>query len=310
MDGDVSASTQNQAMCAVVFLYKQVLKKDMGEFQDLVWAKRPAKLPEVFTTDEVDRVMNNLESVFWLIGHILYGSGARLIECLRLRVQDIDFANEKITIREGKGKKDRRTLLPKIVIPALKEHLEKVKLHHQKDLEKGFGTVYMPYALAKKYPNANKEWGWQYVFPATRLSVDPRSGVKQRHHFDESSVQKAVRKAIRSAKIYKHAGCHTFRHSFATHLLEAGYDIRVVQELLGHEDVSTTMIYTHVLNKDGVQVTSPADMLGKGDQQKVKNQFNDLSTEIADQFFEIVSNRYENSLEAAIIAFIKLHGKK
>ena len=242
VNGDVAASTQNQAMCAIVFLYKQILKIEMGEFQELVWAKRPAKLPEVFTADEVDRVINNLEGVFWLIGIILYGSGLRLIECLRLRVQDIDFATNKITVREGKGAKDRRVPLPESCIPALKEQLKKVKKQHQKDLEKGFGTVYMPYALAKKYPNANKEWGWQYVFPATRLSVDPRSGVKQRHHFDESSVQKAVKKAIRSAKIYKHAGCHTFRHSFATHLLEAGYDIRVVQELLGHEDVSTTMI--------------------------------------------------------------------
>ena len=291
-------------------LLEQVLGKNMGEFQDLVWAKRPAKLPEVFTTDEVDRVLNNLADVFWLIGHILYGSGVRLIECLRLRVQDIDFASEKITVREGKGKKDRRTILPKIVIPALKKHLEKVKIQYHKDLEKGFGTVYMPYALAKKYPNANKEWGWQYIFPATRLSVDPRSGVKQRHHFDESSVQKAVKLAIREAKIYKHAGCHTFRHSFATHLLEAGYDIRVVQELLGHEDVSTTMIYTHVMNKDGVHVKSPADMLGKKHIKKVKNQFDGLTPETAEQFFEIVLKRYDNNFEAAIAAFIKLHGKK
>jgi len=310
VDGDVAASTQNQAMCAIVFLYKRVLEKDMGEFQGLVWAKRPAKLPEVFTTDEVEKVLDNLEGVFWLIGSLLYGSGVRLIECLRLRVKDIDFTYEKINVREGKGKKDRRTMLPKIVIPALKEQLEKVKVQHQMDLSKGFGTVYMPYALAKKYPNANREWGWQYIFPATRLSVDPRSGVKQRHHFDESAVQKAVRQAIRSANIYKHAGCHTFRHSFATHLLEAGYDIRIVQELLGHEDVSTTMIYTHVLNKDGMHVTSPADVLGKGHHQKVRNQFNDLSTEIAEQFFEIVSKRYDNNFEAAIRAFLKLHGKK
>lgn len=310
VDGNVAASTQNQAMCSIVFLYKQVMGKDMGEFKGLVWAKRPAKLPEVFTTDEVDRVLDNLEGVFHLIGTLMYGSGVRLIECLRLRVKDIDFAYEKINVREGKGAKDRRTMLPKISIPELHKQLKKVKAQHQKDLEKGFGTVYLPYALARKYPNANREWAWQYIFPATRLSVDPRSGVKQRHHFDESSVQKAVKKAIRAANIPKHAGTHTFRHSFATHLLEDGYDIRVVQELLGHEDVSTTMIYTHVLNKGGENIRSSADMLGKRERQKVKKQFSDLAPEIAEQFFEIVSKRYNNNFEAAIKAFIKLHGKK
>ncbi len=308
--GDVSASTQNQAMCSIVFLYKQVLGKEMGEFQDLVWAKRPAKLPEVFTIDEVDNVLDNLGGIHNLIGTILYGSGVRLIECLRLRVQDIDFACNKITVREGKGAKDRRTMLPESCIPALKEQLNKIKIQHEEDLENGFGTVYMPYALSKKYPNASKEWKWQYIFPAKRLSVDPRSGVKQRHHLAESAVQKAVNMAIRKAGINKHAGCHTFRHSFATHLLEDGYDIRVVQELLGHEDVSTTMIYTHVLNQSGETVRSPADMLGKRKIQKVKKQFNSLSSDISDQFLEIVSNRYNGSFEAAITAFIKLHGKK
>lgn len=310
VDGNVSASTQNQAMCAIVFLYKQVLERDMGEFHDLVWAKRPAKLPEVFTADEVDRVISNLKGVFQLMGILMYGSGVRLIECLRLRVKDIDFAYKKITVREGKGAKDRVTMLPEMSMPALKEQLEKVKIQHEKDLQDGFGTVYMPYALSKKYPNANREWGWQYIFPATRLSVDPRSGVKQRHHFDESAVQKEVKQAIRSASIFKHAGSHTFRHSFATHLLEAGYDIRTVQELLGHEDVSTTQIYTHVLNKGGVQVKSPADMIGKRHNQKVKNRFSELTPENADKFFEIVSKRYDNDFEAAILAFIKLHGKK
>ena len=247
--GNVAASTQNQAMCAIVFLYKHVLEREMGEFQDLTWAKRPAKLPEVFTIDETDKIINNIEGVYKLIAILMYGAGLRLIECLRLRVKDIDFTYKKINVREGKGKKDRPTMLPETAIPLLQKQLEEVKTRHQKDLKGGFGTVYLPYALSKKYPHANREWGWQYIFPASRLSVDPRSGVKQRHHLDESSVQKTVRKAIRSVNISKHAGCHTFRHSFATHLLEAGYDIRTVQELLGHEDVKTTQIYTHVAQK-------------------------------------------------------------
>lgn len=233
INNNVSASTQNQALCAIVFLYKHVLKRDVGEL-DIIWSKKPKKLPEVFTHEEVRDVIANLSGNFWMMGILFYGSGLRLIECLRLRVKDIDFAGKKINVRSGKGDKDRITMLPEIVISALQKHLQEIKKQHEKDLKKGFGTVYLPYALAKKYPNANKEWIWQYTFPASKLSIDPRSGVKQRHHFDESAVQKAVKQAIRKAGIHKHASCHTFRHSFATHLLEAGYDIRTVQELLGH----------------------------------------------------------------------------
>lgn len=308
--GNVAASTQNQALCAVVFLYKQILNRVIGEFEDLVWAKRPQKLPEVFTPDEVDRVLNCLNDVYRLIGILMYGTGLRLIECLRLRVKDIDFTYKKITVREGKGDKDRVTMLPELSISAIQKHLEKVKEQHDKDLKEGFGTVYMPYALAKKYPNANREWGWQYVFPASQLSIDPRSGVKQRHHFDESAVQKAVKQAIRSAGIIKHASCHTFRHSFATHLLEAGYDIRTVQELLGHEDVNTTMIYTHVLNKGAISVSSPADFLGKKSILLSGNPFAKISPALVNQFSEIVANRYKCDLEAALTTFINLHGKR
>jgi len=308
--GNVAASTQNQAMCAIVFLYKRILNKDMGEFKGLIWAKRPAKLPEVFTTEEVDSVLNNLKGVFWLMGNLMYGAGLRLIECLRLRVKDIDFTYKRITVREGKGAKDRVTMLPEMSIPALQKQLENVKRQHDKDLSEGFGTVYMPYALSIKYPNANREWGWQYTFPASKLSVDPRSRIKQRHHFDESAVQKAVRQAIRAANIYKHAGCHSFRHSFATHLLEAGYDIRTVQELLGHEDVNTTMIYTHVLNKAGMNVRSPADLLRKKSYMRPSNPIANLSPAIASQFAEIVASRYGDDFEAAITSFVNLHGKK
>jgi len=310
VNGNVAASTQNQAMCAIVFLYKQVLEKDLGEFQDLTWAKRPAKLPEVFTVDEIDNVMNKIEGIYKLMAILMYGAGLRLLECLRLRVKDVDFTYKKINVREGKGKKDRPTMLPEMAIPLLKKQLEKSKIQHEKDLKGGFGTVYLPYALSKKYINANREWGWQYIFPATKLSVDPRSGIKQRHHFDESTVQKEFRKAFRSANISKHAGSHIFRHSFATHLLEAGYDIRTVQELLGHEDVSTTQIYTHVLNKGGVHIKSPADMIGKRQNQTIKEQFANIPSEVADQFLEIVSSRYSDDFEAAIKTFIELHGKK
>ncbi|MDA8137367.1 MAG: integron integrase [Desulfobacteraceae bacterium] len=257
----VTSSTQNQALCALVFLYREVLNRELGQFTDLAYAKRPAKLPVVYTRDEVKAILIQLEGTTWIMGQLLYGAGLRLMECLRLRVKDVDFGFKQIVVRDGKGHKDRVTMLPEIVIEPLKRHMQKVKHAHDKDLSEGFGMVYLPYALERKYPNANREWGWQYVFPADKRSVDPRSGTEQRHHVTEGVLQRAVKMAIRASGITKPGSCHSLRHSFATHLLEAGYDIRTVQELLGHNDVSTTMIYTHVLNRGGKGVVSPSDRL-------------------------------------------------
>ncbi len=205
--------------------------------------------------------MAHLDGVYWIMGQLLYGAGLRLMECVRLRVKDVDFDYRQINVRNGKGKKDRVTMLPKIIEGALQQHLQKVKIIHQKDLSEGYGEVYLPYALERKYPRANREWGWQYVFPARQRALDPRSGKIRRHHIDEQSLQRAVKNAIKISGIYKPGSCHALRHSFATHVLENGYDIRTVQELLGHKDVRTTMIYTHVLNRGGKGVLSPADSL-------------------------------------------------
>ncbi|MDP2647213.1 MAG: integron integrase [Desulfobacterales bacterium] len=258
---NVSASTQNQALSAVVFLYREVIQKELGEFKDLIRAKRPAKLPVVFSKKEVKNILIQLEGKDWLMGQLLYGAGLRVMECVRLRVKDVDFDYKQIVIRDGKGKVDRITLLPIIIIDNLKLHLEKVKLIHNRDLKEGFGAVYMPYALERKYPSANRSWAWQYAFPASHRSIDPRAGIERRHHISEAVIQRAIKTAIRNADISKAGSCHTLRHSFATHLLESGYDIRTVQELLGHKDVSTTMIYTHVLNRGGKGVQSPGDTL-------------------------------------------------
>ena len=262
VEGKVSASTQNQALCALLFLYGEILDQDLDKFQNVVWAKKPSKLPVVFTQGEVQAVLARMDGACWLMASLLYGSGLRLMECLRLRVKDTDFEYRQVIVRDGKGEKDRATILPETLIEPLKHHLAKIKLIHEQDLKEGYGTVYLPYALARKYPNAGREWGWQYVFPAPNRSKDPRSQETRRHHLGEDVLQRAVRKAVRKAEIVKPGTCHTFRHSFATHLLEAGYDIRTVQELLGHEDVSTTMIYTHVLNKGGKGVLSPLDKIG------------------------------------------------
>ena len=258
VDEKVTASTQNQAFSALLFLYKHVLNQELHNI-DALRATHPPRLPVVMTKQETQQVIDALPARYQLIAQLLYGSGLRLIECLRLRVKDIDFAQNQITVYQGKGNKDRRTMLPERVKAPLQSHLNRVKLIHQKDLKEGYGCVYLPNALEKKYPNACREWRWQYVFPAPGLATDPRTGLIRRHHLGERAVQQAVRETVNLLGVTKRITCHTFRHSFATHLLEAGYGIRTVQELLGHKDVRTTMIYTRVLNKDGLAVRSPLD---------------------------------------------------
>lgn len=257
--GKVSASTQNQAKSALLFLYREVLEIQLPWLDNVTQAKAPKKLPVVLTVTEVQSVLSRLSGSHLLIASLLYGGGMRLMEAVRLRVKDVEFARHEIIVREGKGFKDRVTMLPESVSSSLKAHLAKVKTLHEEDLAQDYGEVYLPFALDKKYPNAGREWGWQYIFPSKNLSVDPRSGKTRRHHVDEKGVQRAVKQAVRDAELTKPATPHTLRHSFATHLLQSGYDIRTVQELLGHSDVSTTMIYTHVLNKGGKGVVSPLD---------------------------------------------------
>lgn len=260
-DKQVAASTQNQALNAIVFLYKHVLRIELGDFGPMERSRRPEKLPTVMTKTEVGRVLAAMSDTHGLMAKLLYGCGLRLMECVRLRVKDIEFEQNQLIVRDGKGMKDRSTMLPEQLKPFLSEHLRRVKILHEEDIKRGFGEVHLPFALERKYPNAAKEWGWQYVFPSERISKDPRSGKMRRHHINESGLQRAVRKAARSVGLTKPVSPHTFRHSFATHLLEVGYDIRTVQELLGHKDVSTTMVYTHIINKGGMGVQSPLDML-------------------------------------------------
>jgi integron integrase len=257
--GRVAAATQNQALSALLFLYREVLGIQLPWLDEVVRAKRPARLPVVLTREEVLAVLGRMSGTYGLMAQLLYGTGMRLMECVRLRVKDVEFTRTEIVVRDGKGAKDRVTMLPKKLIPPLSDHLEKRRLLYEADLDKEMAGVYLPDALDRKYPNASSEWGWQYVFPAGSYSVDPRSGAERRHHVDEKLLQRAMKKAVQAAGLSKPATPHTLRHSFATHLLQGGYDIRTVQELLGHANVATTMIYTHVLNKGGRGVISPLD---------------------------------------------------
>jgi integron integrase len=258
----VAAATQNQALAALLFLYKEVLAQPLPWLEALEHAKQPVRRPTVLTTQEAQQLLSRLRGTKWLMASLLYGAGLRLRECLKLRVKDVDFGYRQILVRDGKGGKDRVTMLPAALVEPLQAHLARVKAWHDRDLADGCGDVELPDAIARKYPRAPYEWGWKFVFPSHKRSVDPRSGAIRRHHVYENYLIRAVKRAAYAARITKHVSCHTLRHSFATHLLENGYDIRTVQELLGHSDVSTTMIYTHVLNTGGRGVTSPLDSEG------------------------------------------------
>lgn len=258
---NVSASTQSQALAALLFLYMEVLRDPVPWIDDVIRARRPARLPVVMTRDEVRAVLAEFQGAPKIVAMTLYGSGLRLMEALQLRVKDVDFGMNQITVRSGKGDRDRVTMLPAAVRTLLERQLRKVKRLHDRDLAAGAGRTILPSALARKYPNAAAEYGWQWVFPAARVTIDPRTRERYRHHMHETVVQRMMKEAVRAAGMAKRATCHTFRHSFATHLLEDGYDIRTVQELLGHKNVATTMIYTHVLNRGGMGVRSPVDRL-------------------------------------------------
>ncbi len=260
----VSASTQNQALSALLFLYRHVIGHEVGDLGEVIRARKPTRLPEVMTRDEVKAVLSQITGDKCLMASLMYGAGLRLMECLRLRVQDINFSRNEILVRDGKGAKDRITMLPESLKAQLQDHLKKVNTIHEKDLNEGWGRVLMPDALDRKYPNAPKEWRWQWVFPQENRWMNLKTKEQGRHHVDESLIQKAVRDAVVRVGLTKRVTCHTFRHSFATHLLEGGYDIRTVQELLGHSDLKTTMIYTHVLNRGPAGVRSPIDGLCTG----------------------------------------------
>jgi len=259
INGRVAAATQNQALNAILFLYKEVLQRQLGFVGNALRVKRAPKVPVVLSPSEARAILAQLQGQYRLMAQLLYGSGLRLLECVRLRVKDVDLHYLHITVRDPKGGRERKTMLPVSLAAPLREHLHRVKARHEQDLAEGFGSVYLPTALERKIPSASREWAWQYVFPAERRSIDPRTGIERRHHVNEKNLQNAVKAAVRKSQVPKRASCHTLRHSFATHLLENGYDIRTVQELLGHKDVSTTMIYTHVLNRPGLAVKSPLD---------------------------------------------------
>jgi integron integrase len=257
---NVAAATQNQALNAIVFMYKHLLFKEVNQIGDYVRAKRSQKIPVVLSKDEANLLFNHLSGVYKLIAGLLYGSGLRIMECMRLRIKDVDFKYKCITVRDGKGQKDRVTILSDKIVHRLKLQIEKAKIIHRQDLNDGHGTVYLPFAIERKYKNAGKDWRWQFVFPAPNLSIDPRTGIKRRHHLSENRMQKEMHLAVQKSGIPKPASCHTLRHSFATELLAAGYDIRTVQELLGHKNLNTTMIYTHIIKRGGHAVKSPLDI--------------------------------------------------
>lgn len=257
--GKVASSTQNQALSALLFLYREVLSIDLPWMENVVRAKRPRRVPTVLSRDEIQCLLTQMDGRPWLLASVLYGTGLRLMECLRLRIKDVDFARNEITVRDGKGGKDRRTVLPRSLVEPLQREVERARALHAADVVEGFGVAWLPHALSRKYPNAASELGWQYVFPSVRRSLDPRDGMQRRHHFDDGMLARALKTGCRGAGIVKPVSAHTLRHSFATHLLEAGYDIRTVQELLGHKDVATTQIYTHVLNRGASGVVSPLD---------------------------------------------------
>jgi integron integrase len=260
-DRDVAAATQNQALAALLFLYKEILGQALPWLDQIERAKRPARLPTVLSVAETERLLAQMQGTKWLMASLLYGAGLRLRECLKLRVKDIDFDYRQILVRDGKGGKDRVTILPQSIVEPLQSHLTRVRAIHERDIASGHGDVELPDAIARKYPRAPYEWGWKFIFPSHKLSIDPRTGVIRRHHVFENYLIRGVKEATRAARITKHVSCHTLRHSFATHLLEGGQDIRTVQELLGHSSVETTMIYTHVLNKGGRGVNSPLDRI-------------------------------------------------
>jgi len=263
---NIAASTQNVALNAIVFMYRKFMKMDISEDIDAIRAKRSKNIPTVLTKEEVIEILPKIYGKYKLMAQLLYGTGMRLKECLRLRVKDIDFNSNYIVIHDAKGKKDRITVLPESLKERIKNHLEKIKENHKEELKKGYGRVFMPNQLDKKYPAASKSWAWQFVFPSSTRLIDKKTGKVFKFHMHHSALQRAVKEAVGKAGIVKHVGCHTFRHSFATHLLEDGYDIRTVQELLGHKDVRTTMIYTHVMKKGALGVKSPLDAFGNGDE--------------------------------------------
>jgi len=302
----VAASTQNQALSSILFLYNHVLKQKLEPFGDLTWAKKPETLPVILSKEEIKALLSYLNGKDWIMVAIMYGCGLRVDECTRLRVKDIDFARFQVVVHRGKGEKDRPVPLPQVLIQPLQEHLIKVKKLHDADLKNGLGAVDLPFALDRKYTGLSREFNWQYVFPSQDISPNKISGNLQRHHTSERTIQRAFAKALKKAGIVKHAHCHTLRHSFATHLIEDGRDVRTVQELLGHSDVNTTMIYTHVSVKN---VRSPLDTLWS-EESGAKAPWDRLPAELEEQFKEVVASKYRGNWEAAISRFVKAHEKR